>query len=187
VKCTAELILGPLSQCWAGLVSSYIARSLLLSYIVSSIINQTFIVLLILKKPTAIENTLSHKLEDARLLIQLKIVKSLKEYRNLYVVQHRLGGRLIFPESLKFLPLYALSLCKSIALRGGYADAPLDERCAAGYSMMILPVSRLLKLLYPSLLRVDEYLIKVYLLTFFQPMQNVYSEILAVNFLWRFK
>jgi len=95
-------------------------------------------------------------------------VKSLKEYRNLYVVQHRLGGRLIFPESLKFLPLYALSLCKSIALRGG-ADAPLDEQCAAGYSMMILPVSRVLKLLYPSLLRVDEYLIKVYLSTFFQP------------------
>ncbi|URE34005.1 protein transport protein Sec24-like [Musa troglodytarum] len=33
----------------------------------------------------AIENSLSQKLEDAR--------QSLKEYRNLYVVQHRLGGR----------------------------------------------------------------------------------------------
>lgn len=108
----------------------------------------------------AIENTLSHKLEDARLLIQLKIMKSLKEYRNLHMVQHRLGGRLIFPESLKFLPLYALSLCKSVALRGGFADAPLDERCAAGYTMMILPVRRLLKFLHPTLLRVDEYLIK---------------------------
>lgn len=85
-------------------------------------------------------------------------MKSLKEYRNLYVVQHRLGGRLIFPESLKLLPLYALALCKSVALRGGFADASLDERCAAGYSMMILPINRLLKLLYPSLLRVDEYL-----------------------------
>lgn len=108
----------------------------------------------------AIENTLSHKLEDARLLIQLKIVKCLKEYRNLYVVQHRLGGRMIFPESLKFLPLYGLSLCKSVALRGGHADASLDERCAAGYNMMILPVRRLLKFLYPTLLRVDEYLTK---------------------------
>ncbi|ONK66293.1 uncharacterized protein A4U43_C06F6200 [Asparagus officinalis] len=108
----------------------------------------------------AIEHSLSHKLEDSRQLMQLKIVKSLKEYRNLYVTQHRLGGRLIFPESLKFLVLYALSLCKSVALRGGYADAPLDERCAAGYSMMILPINRVLKLLYPSLLRVDEYLIK---------------------------
>ncbi|KAJ6846321.1 protein transport protein Sec24-like [Iris pallida] len=109
----------------------------------------------------AIENTLSHKLEDARQLIQLKIVKSLKEYRSLYAVQHRLGGRLIYPESLKLLPLYVLSLCKSIALRGGYADASLDERCAAGHSM-ILPVRRMLKLLYPSLLRVDEYLTKAF-------------------------
>ncbi|KAH7679271.1 protein transport protein SEC24 protein [Dioscorea alata] len=108
----------------------------------------------------AIENTLSTKLEDARQLLQLKIVKSLREYRNLYVVQHRLAGRLIYPESLKFLALYVLSLCKTLALRGGYADASLDERCAAGYSMMILPIGRLLRLLYPSLIRVDEILLK---------------------------
>lgn len=110
----------------------------------------------------AIENSLTQKLEDARQLLQQRIVKSLKEYRNLYVVQHRLGGRLIFPEALKFLPLYVLSLCKSVALRGGYADAPLDERCATGYSIMILPIKRMLKLLYPSLYRVDSYLAKVF-------------------------
>lgn len=68
---------------------------------------------------------------------------------------------MIYPESLKFLPLYGLSLCKSTPLRGGYADVQLDERCAAGYTMMTLPVKRLLKLLYPSLFRIDEYLIKV--------------------------
>lgn len=68
---------------------------------------------------------------------------------------------MIYPESLKFLPLYALALCKSTPLRGGYADAQLDERCAAGYTMMTLPVKRLLKLLYPSLIRIDEYLLKV--------------------------
>ncbi|WOL13216.1 protein transport protein Sec24-like [Canna indica] len=108
----------------------------------------------------ATENSLSQKLEDARQSMQLKLVKSLKEYRNLHVVQHRLGGRLIFPESLKFLPLYVLSLCKSVALRGGYADASLDERCAAGYNIMILPISRMLKLLYPCLFRIDEKLLK---------------------------
>jgi len=113
------------------------------------------------ENPAAIETTLSQKLEDARQLIQLKIVKSLKEYRNLYAVQHQLGGRLIFPETLKFLPLYALSLCKSVALHGGHGDAPLDVRCAAGYSMMILPVRRMLKLLYPSLHRIDSCLGKV--------------------------
>lgn len=115
-----------------------------------------------LKNPAAIENSLSQKLEDARQSLQLKLVKSLKEYRNLYVVQHRLGGRLIFPESLKFLPLYVLSLCKSVALRGGYADALLDERCAAGYNMMILPISGMLKLIYPGLFRIDESLLKVF-------------------------
>ncbi|KAD3338275.1 hypothetical protein E3N88_33796 [Mikania micrantha] len=108
----------------------------------------------------AIEKSLSYKLEEARNAVQLKIVKALKEYRKLYSVQHRVGSRMIYPESLKYLPLYGLSLCKSTALRGGYADAQLDERCAAGFTMMALPVKKMLKLLYPSLLRVDEYLAK---------------------------
>ncbi|KAI3773054.1 hypothetical protein L6452_04252 [Arctium lappa] len=108
----------------------------------------------------AIEKSLSYKLEEARNAIQLRIVKALKEYRNLYAVQHRVGTRMIYPESLKYLPLYGLALCKSIALRGGYADSQLDERCAAGFTMMALPVKKMLKLLYPILLRVDEYLVK---------------------------
>ncbi|KAG0473484.1 hypothetical protein HPP92_015341 [Vanilla planifolia] len=110
----------------------------------------------------AIENSLSSKLDDARHRIQLRIVKSLKEYRNLHAVQHRLGGRMIYPESLKLLPLYALCLSKSAALRGGFSDVSLDERCAAGYSMMILPVKGLLKLLYPSLFRADDIISKAF-------------------------
>lgn len=105
---------------------------------------------------------LTHKLEDVRQSVQMRITKTLKEYRNLHAVQHRLGGRLIYPESLKLLPLYGLALCKSAALRGGYADVQLDERCSAGYTMMILPVSRTLQLLYPTLVRVDESLLKVW-------------------------
>ncbi|XP_024021951.1 protein transport protein Sec24-like At3g07100 [Morus notabilis] len=108
----------------------------------------------------AIEKTLSSKLEDARNTLQLRIIKALKDYRNLYSVQHRLGGRIIYPESLKFLLLYGLALSKSTPLRGGYADAALDERCAAGFTMMALPVKKLLKLLYPNLIRLDEYLLK---------------------------
>ncbi|GMN44653.1 hypothetical protein TIFTF001_013846 [Ficus carica] len=108
----------------------------------------------------AIEKTLSGKLEDARNSLQLRITKALKDYRNLYSVQHRLGGRIIYPESLKFLLLYGLALSKSTPLRGGYADAALDERCAAGFTMMTLPVKKLLKLLYPSFIRLDEYLLK---------------------------
>ncbi|KAE8713710.1 Protein transport protein Sec24-like [Hibiscus syriacus] len=108
----------------------------------------------------AIERTLTSKLEDARNSLQLRIVKALREYRNLYAVQHRLGTRMIYPESLKFLCLYGLALSKSVPLKGGYADAQLDERCAAGFTMMALPVKKLLKLLYPSLIRIDEYLLK---------------------------
>lgn len=100
-------------------------------------------------------------MEEARNGVQLRIVKALREYRNLYAVQHRLSGRMIYPESLKFLPLYGLALCKSSPLRGGYSDVQLDERCAAAYTMMALPVKSLLKLLYPNLVRVDEYLVKV--------------------------
>ncbi|KAL0390969.1 UNVERIFIED_CONTAM: protein transport protein Sec24-like [Sesamum calycinum] len=74
----------------------------------------------------AIEKSLSHKLEDARNAVQLRIVKTLREYRNLYAVQHRLSGKMI------------------------------DERCAAGYTMMALPVKKLLKLLYPNLVRMDD-------------------------------
>lgn len=108
----------------------------------------------------AIEKALSYKLEDARHSVQLKIVKALREYRNLYAVQHRLGGKMIYPESLKLLPLYGLALCKSVPLRGGFGDAQLDERSAAGYTIMTLPTSRLLKLLYPNLIRIDEHLAK---------------------------
>ncbi|KAJ4979437.1 hypothetical protein NE237_010217 [Protea cynaroides] len=108
----------------------------------------------------AIEKTLTHKLEDARHSVQLRIVKSLREYRNLHTVQHRLGGRMIYPESLQLLPLYGLALWKSTPLRGGFADVQLDERCAAGFTMMTLPVKRLMKLLYPRLIRIDEYLEK---------------------------
>ncbi|TYH87154.1 hypothetical protein ES332_D01G096600v1 [Gossypium tomentosum] len=39
-------------------------------------------------------------------------------------------------------------------------DAQLDKRCAAGFTMMALPVKKLLKLLYPSLIRIDEFLLK---------------------------
>ncbi|GAB4832920.1 Protein transport protein Sec24A [Ancistrocladus abbreviatus] len=108
----------------------------------------------------AIEKTLTSKLEDARNAIQLRIVKAFREYRNLYAVQHRLAGRMIYPESLKYLPLYGLALCKSTALHGGYADAQTDVRCAVGSTMMTLPVKKLLKLLYPSLVRIDEYILK---------------------------
>lgn len=113
------------------------------------------------------EKTLSQKLEEVRIFVQQQIVKALQECQNLVAVQHRLAGRMIYPESLKYLPLYGLALCKSIPLRGGYGDVQLDERCAGGYYMQGLPIKRLLKLLYPNLFRIDEYLSDV---RFFSPI-----------------
>lgn len=88
-------------------------------------------------------------------------------------MQHRVGSRLIYPESLKYLPLYGLALYKSTPLRGGYADAQLDERCAAGFTMMALPVKKLLKLLYPNLIRIDECLLEVSELLLFEYLSNL--------------
>uniref|UniRef100_A0A8R7P8R9 Sec23/Sec24 helical domain-containing protein n=2 Tax=Triticum urartu TaxID=4572 RepID=A0A8R7P8R9_TRIUA len=53
--------------------------------------------------------TQSDKLDSVRQQLQLKLVRSLKEYWNLYVVQHQIGGRLIYPESLRYVPLYILA------------------------------------------------------------------------------
>ena len=113
-------------------------------------------------------------------------MNSLREYRNLYVVQHRLGGRLIFPESLKYLPLYILSLCKTLALCGGYVEASPDDCCAAGYSMMILPVGGMLKLLYPTLVRIDEILLEVinlYLIFLISIVNNI--QFLDLPYMWQ--
>jgi len=129
----------------------------------------------------AIEKSLSAKLDDARNAIQQKIVKALKEYRNLHAVQHRLGSRLVYPESLKFLPLYGLAITKSTPLLGGPADTSLDERCAAGFTMMALPVKKLLKLLYPNLFRVDEWLLKVCVFLSQCPLSNISVQEIVNN------
>lgn len=100
-------------------------------------------------------------MEEARSFIQQQIVKALREYQIFFSVQQRLGGRIFYPKALKYLPLYGLSLCKLTPLRGGYGDAKVDERCAEGNVMMALPIKRLLKALYPSFFRIDDYLLNV--------------------------
>jgi protein transport protein SEC24 len=109
----------------------------------------------------AVEKTLQSKLEDSRQATQQRLVRSLREYRNLFSVQNRTSNRLIYPESLKLLPLYTLGILKNVALRGGFGDCSPDERSAMGFELMTMSIPRLLKLLYPSLLRLDEYLIQV--------------------------
>ncbi|KAI5065089.1 hypothetical protein GOP47_0019784 [Adiantum capillus-veneris] len=105
----------------------------------------------------ALEKSLVSKLEEVRQqIVQAKLVRALREYQNMFGVQHPLTGRLIYPESLKLLPLYCLSLYKCLALRGGYGNATLDERLSASFDMMVMSVPRLLTLLYPTMFRLDE-------------------------------
>ena len=110
----------------------------------------------------ALEKSLTMKLDDVRQqFVQSKLVLALREYQNIFGVQHALTGRLIYPESLKLLPLYCLSLSKCLALRGGNTGATLDERLYASFEMMIMSVPRLLNFLYPTMFRFDDWLIKV--------------------------
>lgn len=109
----------------------------------------------------AVEKTLQTKLEDSRQACQMRLVRSLQEYRKLFSVQHRTSNRLIYPESLKLLPLYTLAIIKNMALRGGFGDCSPDQRSAMGFQIMTMSIPRLLRLLYPSLIRLDEYLLQV--------------------------
>lgn len=120
---------------------------------------------------SAIEKSTQSKLEDSRQATQQRLVRSLREYRNMFAVQHRTSNRLIFPESLKLLPLYTLAICKNLALRGGYGDCSPDERSAMGFEIMTMSTTRLLKLLYPSLMRLDEYLYQVRIKCLFPGMK----------------
>ncbi|KAL3680064.1 hypothetical protein R1sor_023020 [Riccia sorocarpa] len=106
----------------------------------------------------AIEKSFTSKLEDSRQAGQSRLVRALREYKNLFAVQYRTTGRLIYPESLKLLPLYVLAINKSLALRGGFNEVSADGRSAAAFEMMTMPASRLLKYIYPSLYRIDDYL-----------------------------
>eukprot|EP00271_Cylindrocystis_brebissonii_P021942 TRINITY_DN8176_c0_g1_i1.p1 TRINITY_DN8176_c0_g1~~TRINITY_DN8176_c0_g1_i1.p1 ORF type:complete len:1122 (-),score=208.46 TRINITY_DN8176_c0_g1_i1:465-3830(-) len=102
----------------------------------------------------AIDKAMTARLDDARQLIQSKVIQALKEYKQLYTA-HRLSGRLIYPESLTLLPVLTLGLCKSPALRGGFQEMSADQRSWAMFEMMSMPVTRMLRLLYPLLMRLD--------------------------------
>jgi len=99
----------------------------------------------------AVEKTLSSRLEDARQAILSKTTGVLKEFRNMYATQLRAHNKLVFPDSLKLLPLYMLGLTKCAALRGGAKDLTADERSAIMFDLMSLGVKETQILLYPSM------------------------------------
>lgn len=70
------------------------------------------------------EKSLSDRLEVSRSLVSSKCIQALREYRQLYgATQLRAaGGRLIYPDTLRLLPLFTLAITKSTPLRGGFQE-----------------------------------------------------------------
>ncbi len=68
----------------------------------------------------------------------------------MHAAQLRGGGRLIFPEQLRYLPIFTLGLLKSTAIRGGARDVNPDERIVVGHELVAAPVELLLRMLYPA-------------------------------------
>jgi protein transport protein SEC24 len=60
-------------------------------------------------------------------------------------------GQLIYPDTMKYLPLWCLGINKTAALRPGRNEVHADERVAVGHEIMACSVPQLLLLAYPAL------------------------------------
>ena len=77
----------------------------------------------------AVRDAATHNLHAVRENVVNTTVNMLHTYRKMCASASTASGQLILPESLKLLPLYALSLTKNALLRPG-TDVRVDERCA---------------------------------------------------------
>jgi len=78
-------------------------------------------------------------------------VKMLCTYRKMCASASTQAGQLILPESLKLLPLYALSLTKNGVMRPG-TDVRADERAALVAASFRMPIHSSVAFIYPRLL-----------------------------------
>ncbi|GMH36590.1 hypothetical protein BSKO_04463 [Bryopsis sp. KO-2023] len=95
-----------------------------------------------------VERSLSARLDDCRRMIETKLVSGMREYRVMHSTHFRGVNKLIYPDSLRFLPLWVLGVMKCGALRGA-ADVQPDERVAIGYEVISSSLEHIMKLLYP--------------------------------------
>ena len=65
----------------------------------------------------AVEKSLTSRLDETRQALQARLMAALKEFRLLHGASVRTPNRLIFPDTLKYLPLWTLGILKSAALR----------------------------------------------------------------------
>lgn len=94
---------------------------------------------------------------ELRKSINGKLVEVYAQYRMMEERSHNqsrsLTNQLIFPDSLRHIPLFILALTKSKALRDSTA-VPIDDRLADVYNMLNMPLERLVYHLYPALVEV---------------------------------
>lgn len=94
-------------------------------------------------------------LTELRNSINEKLVEIFTQYRAMSEIGHNrnrtLSNQLIFPESLKHLPLYMLAFLKTNPIRESVGISA-DSRLADMFRMLSMPVETLVYKLYPSLI-----------------------------------
>lgn len=106
---------------------------------------------------TIVRETLSHvgvqRLLELRESVNSKLVDVFTQYRAMCEInRHQLSAsnQLLFPDSLKHLPIYMLSLVRNNAIRNSNTLSA-DARLSSIYLMLKMPVERLVYVLYPAL------------------------------------
>jgi len=99
----------------------------------------------------SVEKSLMSRLDESRSSVQARLAAALKEFRLMNASSIRQTNKLVYPETLRYLPLWSLGTMKSAALRGGAKDVNPDERIAIGHFIMQASVEALCRLVYPHL------------------------------------
>ncbi|KAM3937800.1 protein transport protein Sec24B isoform 2-T2 [Leptodactylus fuscus] len=100
----------------------------------------------------AVDRSITSSLSDARDALINAVVDSLSSYKS--TLSNLQQSTLIAPSSLKLFPLYILALLKQKAFRTGTCTR-LDDRVFAMCQMKYQPLLHLMKMIHPSLYRID--------------------------------
>ncbi|XP_040185317.1 protein transport protein Sec24B isoform X3 [Rana temporaria] len=100
----------------------------------------------------AVDRSISSSISDARDALVNAVVDSLLAYNS--SLSNLQPSALIAPNSLKMFPLYILALLKQKAFRTG-TSTRLDDRVFAMCQIKYQPIVHLMKMIHPSLYRID--------------------------------
>ncbi|XP_068137632.1 protein transport protein Sec24B isoform X2 [Hyperolius riggenbachi] len=100
----------------------------------------------------AVDRSISSSISDAREALVNAVVDALSSYNSTHSNQQQTA--LIAPSSLKLFPLYILALLKQKAFRTG-TSTRLDDRVFAMCQIKYQPVAHQMKMIHPSLYRID--------------------------------